>query len=135
MATENIKMMRLIISAGVFLASAIPAFAEENIIGHDPAAVPGVWYEGGTLQKATVEEWKRATAENQLATAADFSASMSNIPDISATTAVQQAEIKKSAVELRGCVNESIATEPDLPSDRDVAQLVVMCTILKKKDE
>lgn len=30
------------------------------------------WYEGGSLHKSKILEWKNATEENQLATCADF---------------------------------------------------------------
>ena len=32
----------------------------------------GEWYEGGTLHKATVQEWQQATYENRLATSGDW---------------------------------------------------------------
>src|SRR4051812_16961166 len=46
-------------------------------------AADALWYEGGTLQKATVADWKSATPANQLATSGDFIASLSAISDIS----------------------------------------------------
>ncbi len=33
---------------------------------------PAAWYDGGTLQKATVREWRSGTPPDKLATAADF---------------------------------------------------------------
>ena len=39
-----------------------------------PAATAGAWNRGGTLHRATVAEWHRATDSNRLATAADWAA-------------------------------------------------------------
>jgi len=36
------------------------------------------WYEGGTLHKAKISEWKVATEENKLATCADYMATVDN---------------------------------------------------------
>jgi hypothetical protein len=110
--------MRIIILLMALIVMAQPAGANE-------------WYEGGTLQKATVAEWNKATAENQLATSGDFIASLSAISDI-ATVKDQQTrdDIKKRSVELKDCVNQSIAGQ-ETPEGKPVAELVIMCTILK----
>jgi hypothetical protein len=109
----------LAVLTGLLLISQ-PAFAAE-------------WYEGGTLQKATVEDWNRATAENQLATSGDFIASLSGITDLSKVTdPTTAADIKKKAEDLRLCINQTIKVDtlPDTP----VAQFVVKCTLLKGVD-
>ena len=96
------------------------------------AIADSVWYEGGTLQKATVTEWKAATPENQLATAGDFVASLNAISDIAAVTKPDDAaRIKKQAEDLRSCVNQSI--NADTPADQPVANAVVLCTVMKQK--
>lgn len=103
----------------ILLLSSSPAFADD---------LP--WYEGGTLQKATVADWDNATPQNQLATSGDFIASLAAVSDISKEKASEQEQIKKRAIELRNCVNKAI-DEPDTPPERPVAELVVLCTILK----
>jgi hypothetical protein len=96
-------------------------------------ALAAEWYEGGTLQKATIVEWQKATPENQLATAADFIASLSSISDLSALKDAQEvAKIKQRSVDLRECVNQSINNEENAP-DRAIAELVLFCTIFKQK--
>ena len=95
------------------------------------AAHADMWYEGGTLQKATVADWTAATPENQLATSADFIASLNSVPDISKASPGEQENIRKLATDLRNCVDET-ATHPDTPRDKAVAELVVLCTVMKK---
>ena len=104
----------------IALMTAAPAFAQTP------------WYEGGTLQKGTVEEWNRATAENQLATSADFIASLNGISDMATVRdPATAAEMKKKSEDLRLCINLSIKV--DSPPDQAVAEFVVRCTILKPK--
>ncbi len=80
------------------------------------------WYDGGTLQKATVAEWKKATPENQLATSADFIAAANGIEDISK---IKNLDAFKSRVALlQGCVNNMTAASAE---DGKVADLVLVC--------
>jgi hypothetical protein len=106
------------------LAVSLPAFAAE------PAA--GIWYEGGTLQKADIAAWVDATPENQLATSADFIASLSGLTEIAVIKDPKElAEIRKRSESLRECINAKIA-EDETSYDTPVAHVVVFCTILKK---
>ena len=99
--------------------------------GH--AAFAAAWYDGGTLQKATVSDWQTAAPANQLATAADFIASMSAISDLSTVTnASDAAAIKQKAEDLQSCISQSIVSN-NPPPEEPVANLVVRCTILKPK--
>jgi hypothetical protein len=110
----------LVLLTGILLVLSQPAFSQQ------------AWYEGGTLQKGTVDDWSRATQENQLATSADFITSLNNIPELS--TVKDQAtmdEMYKKSEDLRQCVNLSI--KPDTPNDQPIAQLIVSCTVLKGK--
>jgi len=110
----------LALLTGVFLVLSQPAFSQQ------------AWYEGGTLQKGTVDDWNRATQENQLATSADFIASLNAIPDLS-TIKDQEImnDVYKKSVDLRQCINLTIKV--DSPPDQPIAQFVVQCTILKQK--
>lgn len=112
-------MLKRLAVFSVLLMVSQPAFAQQ-------------WWEGGTLQKATVEDWNRGTAEDQLATSADFIASLSGIADLSKVSdPATAADLKKKAEDLRLCVNQTIKT--DTPQDKPVAEFVVQCTILKPK--
>ena len=109
---------RLIILSGALLLISHSALAQHP------------WYEGGTLQKAVVEDWNRATADDQLATSGDFIAALEGISDLSKVDDhAKAAELKKKAEDLRACVNQSI--NADTPLDKTVAELVVRCTVLK----
>lgn len=111
--------MRFVICLMLLISSA--AFAEE-----------GVWYEGGTLQKATVTEWQKASPENQLATSADFIASLSAIADLGEVEdPAKLADVRKRSEALRECVNRMIA-EGSAAQDSKASEMVVYCTIMKR---
>lgn len=57
------------------------------------------WYEGGTLHKAKIAEWKTATDKNKLATCGDFMATVDN--------SVSMDVLKKRAEDLKQCVDEA----------------------------
>jgi hypothetical protein len=122
MEVESTDMFqRLAIFTGILLMISQPSLAQ----------LP--WYEGGTLQKGTVSDWRGATSENQLATSADFIASLNGVKDIGELkdqAAVD--EIRQKADELQGCINQSIQ-QPNVPPERPIAEVVVRCTILKPK--
>lgn len=113
-------MNRTALFAALLTIISLPALAEEP------------WYEGGTLQKASVGEWLKATPENQLATSGDFIASLSAVSDISKVKASEEQDIKKRAVDLQQCINDTI-TESGAVHEKAVAELVVLCTILRRK--
>ncbi len=119
--------MRFMICLAALLMSSLPAYAD--------SAPAGAWYEGGSLQKASVEDWQRATPANQIATAADFVASLSSIPDIGAIKDQDMLDaIWKQTESLVNCINQQ-ARLPDTVTDRPVAEFVVLCTIVKKKPQ
>jgi hypothetical protein len=111
--------MRLIICFFVLLMMIKPAFAQQP------------WYEGGTLQKATVADWQQATAANQLASAGDFIASLSGVTDISKVDQASANEIKQKSIDLQACVNDAVAKP--VPPEEPIAEFIVRCTILKPK--
>ncbi len=57
------------------------------------------WYEGGTLHKAKISEWKSATSKNKLATCADFMATVDN--------SVSMDVLKRRAQALVTCIDKS----------------------------
>ncbi len=84
------------------------------------------WYEGGTLHKATLIEWRAATNSNRLATAADIAYTLLSRKVV--VTSPQQ--IRSFAKELEKCVS-GVADEPagwDL--SLKVAEIAGMCAIL-----
>lgn len=78
------------------------------------------WYEGGTLHKATVGQWKNATEKNKLATCADFAAVADNT--------VSMTELKSRALNLMNCINEATRGLDELNNEK-VASIASMCSI------
>ena len=82
------------------------------------------WYEGGTLHKATIAEWKAATESNKLATCADFVASLEKPSSMDA--------MLDQALALKNCINE--ATEGISAADKEsVVDIASACTILLRE--
>ena len=79
------------------------------------------WFEGGTLHKATVAQWRKATYQNRLATAADF---------VAATQDVDYGnlkEFKQMATDLEKCI--SVAVSGGDVDNEKVAFISSMCMI------
>jgi len=98
--------------AGLMLAVAVATAAE----GRE-------WYEGGTLHRGTVAEWKAASERNRLATSADFAA---------ITWAARRAMlmnelelVRLQAEAIKACID--VAAVDDSFSHYDVAQLGAAC--------
>lgn len=58
------------------------------------------WYEGGTLHKATISEWKMASDRNKLATCADFISS--------SNPRLTERQLRIVATELKNCIDEGV---------------------------
>lgn len=113
----------------IFCLAAVLAFVSS------PALSAAEWYEGGTLQKGAVSDWTSATPEDQLATSADFIASLSGVKDVAEVKDARAlADIKKRSEDLKICIDDLIA-KGDLAQDKRIAELVILCTILKKTGE
>lgn len=65
------------------------------------------WYEGGTLHKATIVQWKRATQANKVATCADFIAYAHKNGDLKMSFS-SMAAMKPYAVDLAKCIDETV---------------------------
>ena len=85
-----------------------------------PRTSTRTWYDGATLHKATVGQWKRGTADNRLATASDFSAAMLKGKFES------MAELLVEAHSLNECIMEVAKVLKD--SDA-VADIAAMCAV------
>ena len=82
----------------------------------------GIWFEGGTLHKATVAEWNAASPENKLATCGDFMATYDKTIGIGR-------KLRDRAGELVFCVDEAVKALPS-DSDEKVSTIAASCTIL-----
>jgi hypothetical protein len=76
------------------------------------------WYEGGTLHKAKVADWKNGTEANKLATCADYMVNVDNT--ISAT------DLKRQATALKDCINEATKGTNELNAT-PIAEMAALC--------
>lgn len=86
------------------------------------AATPSTsaWYQNGTLHRETGKVWKQATAENRLATSADFVSKVANPQSME--------DLRMKAVGLSACISEAVA---DASGDnQDVSAIAAACVIL-----
>ncbi len=88
------------------------------------------WYAGGTLHKATWAEWKQATIENKMATAADW------ITNAYKPEWQTFAELRTLSTQLVICVDEVADTAIQAwGADSSVVDVVVSCIILMMPEE
>ncbi len=81
------------------------------------------WYVGGTLHRASPQQWKSATHKNRLATAGDWVAFIEKDKNLSMKA------IKAKAVEIMFCVNEATAGEVEILFS-NVAEAAALCHAL-----
>jgi len=70
---------------------------------------PILWYQGGTLQNATKEEWQKATDENKLATSADFASRLPAVVEIIEQTGFSDKSLKPFAKTTKECIDKHIS--------------------------
>ena len=81
------------------------------------------WYSGGNLHKATLDEWRKASNQNRLATSSDFIAAVSKDVGWLSTD-----EIKPLAVELMSCI-DSTAGDSGL-DNMHVSEVAAACLVM-----
>jgi hypothetical protein len=94
------------------------------------------WYEGGTLHQKSALDWQVASAEDRLATCADFvfNAHEKGLlkPELSNRITTKD-DTRLLAEQLRDCLNKSLAPEPDAAANRlmyanqKVSELAAVC--------
>ena len=96
----------------------------------------GEWYEGGTLHKATVQEWQQATYENRLATSGDWFVSITKAhnPELkkkldALPTSQYLSALKEFAIQLEKCVSDIVNDKKIAKSSERVAEYASMCYI------
>lgn len=95
------------------------AFVAISCIALAPPA-PAEWYSGGTLHGATGRQWKAASAQSRLATAADFVAKVAQPRSLD--------ELREKAQELQICISEAVA---DASGDgQEVSGVAAACVML-----
>jgi len=79
------------------------------------------WYQGGTLHKVKIADWKNATTKNKVATCADFVATVDG--DIS------MSEMRERAKELKDCIDEA-TRGIESTNEMKVSEVASSCIIL-----
>ena len=87
----------------------------------------GSWYSGGSLHKATVGQWKTASYDNKLATAADWAVTHPTVKS-KVQKGGSMETLRPFAVQLMLCVDEAAAGKGY--DSTSVAQLAASCVIL-----
>ena len=86
---------------------------------------PNQWFDGGTLHRSTVAEWRVATEANRLATSADFAVALMNRTGARPRT---MDGYRPKAEAVKTCITEA-AREPT-PATMEVSELASACGIL-----
>jgi len=81
------------------------------------------WYEGGTLHKATMSEWKDASDENKIATCSDFVAKIR----LDSGVAYDENEILTESYALKRCI-DATQNEKNMSSWK-VAEVAAVCLV------
>jgi len=76
------------------------------------------WYEGGSLHKAKISNWKASTDKNKLATCADFMATVDN--------SVSMDELKKRATNLKNCIDKAVEGL-EITNNQSVSGIAASC--------
>lgn len=95
-------------------------------------ASSGKFYEGGTLHKATIAEWRKAEIHNKIATCADFIAKSfeMNGTDVSKIT---MKEWELACHGLNKCIETSVPETPEF-NNQSVTELAAMCLLLAEQE-
>ena len=79
------------------------------------------WYQGGTLHKSKVLDWKNASVENKLATSGDFCTNVFKDSSID--------DIKIIATNLKTCIEEAVKGH-DAVDNSAISEIASLCLIL-----
>ncbi|WP_109853323.1 DUF4236 domain-containing protein [Aquimarina sp. AU58] len=84
------------------------------------------WYQGGTLHKSKIIDWKNASERNKLATCGDFCANIykrNNSID----------EVKLIATNLVICIDEATKESGNTLDNSSISEIASMCLLLMEK--
>lgn len=107
------KKILLCVTVTVFFVMANPCMARE-------------WYEGGTLHKATVGQWKNASYSDKLATAGDWAAAMIGKQS---WEEISFDQLKIIANDIVICIDEGTKKLPQL-SNSPATEVAVPCYMM-----
>lgn len=91
------------------------------------AAASRKWYEGGTLHDASIDDWKKATNRNKLATCADYALLLHpNFKDVD--------DLKPYALAISVCIDEGTVDDLEMFKDITVKETASMCILLIRSE-
>ncbi len=96
---------------------------------HSAPTVSAAWYEGGTLQNASVRQWLDGSIQNQLATASQWLLTSEQQKAKVAAAAGDMKSVLSSADKLRQCINAALRRHSHLYSHMPAADIAVSCMI------
>jgi|GEM_PF-1678946 len=96
---KTLKMKKLIIASVIGTLFLVSCGGNSSNSNTQTQVKVEKWYEGGSLHKAKMSEWKSASNKNKLATCGDFMATVDNT--------VSMDELKVRAENLKTCIDES----------------------------
>lgn len=111
------------------LNSKININTKKNISSSHSSHSSSKWYIGGTLHKAIIKEWKKATYENKLATCADFIAE--GIKNNIFITSINVYTLKYYSQELVDFINAS-TKEHNLLDNYKISEVVTLGVFMMK---
>jgi len=91
-----------------------------------PATEFDKWYEGGTLHRKTISDWKKAENRDKLATCADFIASIKDKLNLSITSVDS---IKPYAEDLVICIDIAVKDIDTMDNDK-VTEVAALSMVL-----
>ncbi|WP_386070918.1 hypothetical protein ACFJIW_09770 [Tahibacter sp. UC22_41] len=84
------------------------------------AGIQAEWYQGGTLHRGVGRQWKSATAQNRLATSADF------VSKVAKPRSME--EMREKATGLSACISEAVADSSG--DEQEVSAIAAACVVL-----
>ena len=106
----------MVVVVGALLSSCAPAAPSP--------AKPMKWFQGGTLHRSTLEEWRRAPHRNRLATAADFAVV---ILKNSGTVVSSTDQLRIPAGQIEICISE-VAVADELGAMK-ASEIAAACSV------
>lgn len=91
-----------------------------------PKKKPGKWYEGGTLHQSKVSQWRKSSADNKLATSADFASQAIELGKASNPGSMEG--LRGMAINVRTCIDEAV--KDGHADDQTVGEIAAVCMLM-----
>jgi type II secretory pathway pseudopilin PulG len=115
---------------GAWRSSQLQAQEAERLSERAPASrIAAEWSSGGTLHDVRVAEWMAASAQNQLATAADWALAFPSVR-VAVTASRKPASLLPYARAMRSCVSDAATDEDARAASPRTADIAAACAVL-----